>query len=54
MAELVSCQTETKLCSVCGRGQFQTNFCTLVKQAVGTFAYIQQPQEERTGGPHIV
>ena len=54
MAELVSCQTETKLCSVCGRTQFQTNFCTLVKQAVGTFAYIQQPQEERAAGPHIV
>jgi hypothetical protein len=54
MAELVTCATETKLCSVCGRSQFQTTFCSLVKQAVGTFAYIQQPQEERAAGPHIV
>lgn len=53
MAELVSCQTETNLCSVCGRGPVQTTFCTLVKQAVGTFAYVQQPQEERAAGPHI-
>jgi hypothetical protein len=54
MAELVTCQTETKLCSVCGRGQFQTTFCSLVKQAAGTFNYIQASQEERAGGPHKV
>ena len=54
MAELVSCQTETKLCSVCGRSQFQTSFCRLVAQAAGSFQYIQNGREERTGGPHIV
>jgi len=54
MAELVTCATETKLCSVCGRGQFQTTFCTLVTQAAGTFQYIQAAREERAGGPHIV
>jgi len=53
MAQLVTCATETKLCSVCGRSQFQTNFCTLVTQAAGSFSYIQSAQEERTGGPHI-
>ena len=56
MAELVTCATETNLCSVCGRGPNQNvvgNRCTLVTQAVGTFAYIQQAQEERAGGPHI-
>jgi hypothetical protein len=53
MAELVSCATETKLCSVCGRSQFQTTFCKLVAQAVGTFAYVQNYQEERAAGPHI-
>jgi hypothetical protein len=54
MAELVTCQTETNLCSVCGRSRYQTSFCTLVKQAVGTFSYIQDAQEERAAGPHIV
>jgi hypothetical protein len=54
MAELVTCATETKLCSVCGRSQYQTTFCTYPKQAAGTFNYIQASQEERTGGPHIV
>jgi hypothetical protein len=53
MAELVSCQTETKLCSVCGRGVNQTTYCTLVTQAHGSFNYIQNSQEERSGGPHI-
>lgn len=53
MAELVTCATETKLCSVCGRGQFQTTFCTLVTQSAGKFNYIQAAQEERAGGPHI-
>lgn len=53
MAELVTCATETKLCSVCGRSEKQTTFCTLVTQAAGTFQYIQAAREERTGGPHI-
>lgn len=54
MAELVSCQTETKLCTVCGRGEKQTSFCKLVAQEVGRLNYIQAAQEERAGGPHIV
>lgn len=54
MAELVTCATETKLCSVCGRGQYQTTFCTLVTQANGSHNYIQADREERGGGPHIV
>jgi hypothetical protein len=53
MAELVTCATETKLCSVCGRGPSQTTYCTLVTQAVGSEAYIQSAVEERAGGPHI-
>lgn len=54
MAELVTCATETKLCTVCGRGEKQTSFCLLVARAVGSFNYIQDAREERTGGPHIV
>lgn len=54
MAELITCVTETKLCSVCGRSQFQTSLCTLVTQAVGSFSYIQSSQEERAAGPHKV
>lgn len=53
MAELVSCQTETNLCTVCGRTIHQTTFCRLVAQAVGSENYIQASQEERAGGPHI-
>ena len=53
MAELVTCQTETKLCSVCGRGPSQTTYCNLVVQAAGTNSYWQNAVEERAGGPHI-
>lgn len=54
MAELVTCATETRLCSVCGRGEKQTTFCTLVTQAAGSFNYMQATREERAAGPHIV
>lgn len=54
MAALVTCATETKLCSVCGRGPKQLNFCTLVTQAATSVGpYQQNAVEERTGGPHI-
>lgn len=54
MAALVTCATETALCSVCGRTTKQTTFCTLVTQAAATnIAYQQNVVEERTGGPHI-
>lgn len=53
MSELITCATETKLCSVCGRGPKQTTLCTLVTQAVGSFSYIQDYQEERAAGPHL-
>lgn len=54
MAALVTCATETKLCTVCGRSEKQTTFCTLVTQAAATNqAYQQNTVEERTGGPHI-
>lgn len=54
MAELVSCQTETNECPVCGRSKNQTNFCTLIAQAVGAFTYMIPPVENRSGGPHIL
>ena len=55
MAELISCQTETNLCSVCGRTSHQTTFCTLVAQAKGSNTYIQNAVEERSpNGPHIL
>lgn len=54
MANLATCATETKLCSVCGRGPVQTTFCTLVTQAATSVGpYVQNAVEERTGGPHI-
>ena len=56
MANLVTCATETNLCSVCGRSAKQTTFCTLVTQAAATgIAYWQDAVEERSpGGPHIL
>lgn len=39
MAELVSCQTYTTLCPVCGRTKPQTTFCTEVTQAHGQGEY---------------
>ena len=53
MAELVSCETETQCCSVCGRTIHQTTYCKLVAQAAGSYSYIQAAREERAGGPHI-
>ena len=46
MPELVTCADNDALCPVCGRGQFQTNFCTLVTQAVGTFSYMMDAREQ--------
>lgn len=63
MAELVSCATETNMCSVCGRSAPQNiaiaglsviGRCTTVAQAVGSFNYMQATREERAGGPHIL
>jgi hypothetical protein len=55
MAALVTCQTETNLCTVCGRSAKQTTFCTLVAQAAATgIAYNQNAREERSPGPHLL
>ena len=39
MAELVSCQTYTVSCPLCGRTTPQTTFCTEVAKAVGSNSY---------------
>lgn len=63
MAELVTCATETNVCSVCGRSAPQNIAiatlgviprCTTVTQAAGSFQYMQATREERAGGPHIL
>lgn len=58
MAQLVTCATETNVCSICGRSRYQAiqsvNNCTFAAQASGSFSYMQSAQEERTGGPHIL
>ena len=63
MAELVTCATETNVCSVCGRSAPQNvaiatlqtiGRCTTVTQAAGSFNYMQATREERAGGPHIL
>ena len=46
MAELVSCQDNDLLCPVCGRSRYQTSFCTLVAQAVGSFSYMMDTREQ--------
>lgn len=48
MAELVSCQDNSKECPVCGRSQFQTSFCTMVAQAFGQLEYIMDDREQET------
>lgn len=63
MAELVTCATETNVCSICGRSAPQNIAiatmnvlprCTFAAQAAGSQNYIQAAREERTGGPHIL
>jgi hypothetical protein len=63
MAQLATCATETNVCSICGRSQYQNIAigallvvprCTFAAQALGSFSYMQSTQEERTGGPHIL
>lgn len=63
MAELVTCATETNVCSVCGRsapqniaitGMTIVPRCTTVTQAAGSFQYMQATREERAAGPHIL
>jgi len=46
MPELVSCQDNDLECPVCGRSQFQTSFCSLVAQAVGSFSYMMDAREQ--------
>ena len=45
MAELVSCQTYTQKCPLCGRTKPQTTFCKEVALAVGSFTYIKDSRE---------
>lgn len=54
MAELVSCQTYTKECPLCGRTAPQTTFCTEVAKAVGSFSYNEDARELAAGGPHVI
>jgi hypothetical protein len=48
MAELVSCQTYTVECPLCGRTKVQNTFCKEVAQAVGTFSYNMDSRELST------
>lgn len=48
MAQLVSCQTYTVECPLCGRTAHQTTFCSEVAQAVGTFSYNMDSRELAT------
>ena len=53
MAELVSCQTYTQECPLCGRTAPQTTFCTEVAAEAGTNNYVIDARELRSGGPHV-
>lgn len=54
MAELVSCQTYTNECPLCGRTAHQTTFCTEVAAEVGRFSYMIDHRELRAAGPHVL
>ena len=55
MAELVSCQTYTNECPLCGRSKNQTNFCTQeVIIEAGRFSYMIDHRELRSAGPHVL